>query len=68
MRGSDTEMSLMCWDVKLVERVAEVWEGRRVVCLLRLLRASELLEGVQHTTLRPGTGADVTVSLRRGND
>ena len=67
MRGSDTEMSLMCWDIKLVERVAEVWEGRRCH-LLRLLRASELLEGVQHTMLRPGTGADVTVSLRRGND
>lgn len=25
-------------------------------------------DGVQHTTLRPGTGADVTVSLRKGND
>lgn len=66
------------WDVtdvlggkkKLVERVAEVLEAQESCrCyLLRLLRASKLLEGVQHTTLRPGTGASVTVSLRRRND
>lgn len=70
LRGSDTEMSLVCWESELVERVAgipEAWDSCR--CHLpRLLRGSELLEGVQQTVLRPGTGDDGTVSLRRGND
>lgn len=58
------------WDVtdvlggekKLVERVAEEAQESCRRYLLRLLRASKLPEGVQHTTLSPGTGANVTVS------
>jgi len=55
---------------KWVERVAKVPKAQEShKChLLRLLRASKLPEGVQHKTLRPGTGADVIVSLRRGNN
>lgn len=53
-----------------MERVAEALETY-VSCrhhLLRPLIVSELLRGVQYATLSPGTGADVTVTLRRGND